>query len=105
MRARVIVTSALEQTPFVGEAAGRDLYLSGGAFRALARIHIMQTGYPLNMVHHYTIGREEARDLAGVIGEAGRKLIERMPGRAAPPDRGFALCRADFAPPAAFVGR
>ncbi len=80
IRARAIVTAALEETPFIGEAAGRDLYLSGGAFRALARIHIAQTGYPLNMVHHYTIGREEARDLAGVIGEAGRKLIERMPG-------------------------
>jgi exopolyphosphatase/guanosine-5'-triphosphate,3'-diphosphate pyrophosphatase len=80
MRARAIVTEALEQNPFIGEAAGRDLYLSGGAFRALARIHIAQTSYPLNMVHHYTIGREEARDLAGVIGEAGRKLIERMPG-------------------------
>jgi exopolyphosphatase/guanosine-5'-triphosphate,3'-diphosphate pyrophosphatase len=32
------------------------------------------------MVHHYTIGWEEARDLAGVVNEAGRKLIERMPG-------------------------
>jgi exopolyphosphatase/guanosine-5'-triphosphate,3'-diphosphate pyrophosphatase len=80
LKARTIVTAALEETPFIAEAAGRDLYLSGGAFRALARIHIMQTGYPLNMVNHYTIGREEARDLAGVIGEAGRKLIERMPG-------------------------
>jgi exopolyphosphatase/guanosine-5'-triphosphate,3'-diphosphate pyrophosphatase len=80
LKARAIMTAALEQTPFIGEAAGRDLYLSGGAFRALARIHIAQTGYPLNMVHHYTIGREEARDLAGVISEAGRKLIERMPG-------------------------
>jgi exopolyphosphatase/guanosine-5'-triphosphate,3'-diphosphate pyrophosphatase len=80
LRARGIVTTALEETPFIAEAAGRDLYLSGGAFRALARIHIAQTGYPLNMVHHYTIGRDEARDLAGVIGEAGRKLIERMPG-------------------------
>jgi exopolyphosphatase/guanosine-5'-triphosphate,3'-diphosphate pyrophosphatase len=80
LKARAIVTAALEETPFIADAAGRDLYLSGGAFRALARIHIMQTGYPLNMVHHYTIGREEARDLAGVIGEAGRKLIERMPG-------------------------
>ncbi len=80
LKARAIVTSALEEAPFLADAAGRDLYLSGGAFRALARIHIMQTGYPLNMVHHYTIGREEARDLAGVISEAGRKLIERMPG-------------------------
>lgn len=80
LKARSIVSAALEEAPFLAEAAGRDLYLSGGAFRALARIHIMQTGYPLNMVHHYTIGREEARDLAGVISEAGRKLIERMPG-------------------------
>jgi exopolyphosphatase/guanosine-5'-triphosphate,3'-diphosphate pyrophosphatase len=80
LKARAIVSAALEQTPFIAEAAGRDLYLSGGAFRALARIHIAQTGYPLSMVHHYTIGRDEARDLAGVVGEAGRKLIERMPG-------------------------
>ena len=80
LKARAIMTAELERTPFISEAAGRDLYLSGGAFRALARIHIAQTGYPLNMVHHYTIGREEARDLAGVVSEAGRKLIERMPG-------------------------
>ncbi len=80
VKARAIVSTALEEVPFTGEAAGKDLYLSGGAFRALARIHIAQTGYPLNMVHHYTIGREEARDLAGVVSEAGRKLIERMPG-------------------------
>ncbi len=80
IRARAIVTEALDAVPFAAEAAGKDIYVSGGAFRALARIHIAQTGYPLNMVHHYTIGREEARDLAGVVSEAGRKLIERMPG-------------------------
>lgn len=78
--ARSIMTEALATVPFVGEAAGKDLYLSGGAFRALARIHIAQTSYPLNIVHHYTINREEARDLAGVISEGGRKLVERMPG-------------------------
>ena len=79
-RARSIMSEALETVPFVGDAAGKDLYLSGGAFRALARIHIAQTSYPLNIVHHYTINREEARDLAGVISEGGRKLVERMPG-------------------------
>jgi exopolyphosphatase/guanosine-5'-triphosphate,3'-diphosphate pyrophosphatase len=54
--------------------------LVGGAWRALARIHIAQTNYPLNMVHHYTIGREEARDLAGLISTAGRKVLEKLPG-------------------------
>ena len=79
-RARAVMIEALESVPFTAEAAGKDLFLSGGAFRALARIHIAQTGYPLNIVHHYTINRDEARDLAGVVSEGGRKLIERMPG-------------------------
>ncbi|HTQ70468.1 MAG TPA: Ppx/GppA family phosphatase [Acidocella sp.] len=79
-RARAVMIEALESVPFAAGAAGKDLYLSGGAFRALARIHIAQTGYPLNIVHHYTINRDEARDLAGVMSEGGRKLIERLPG-------------------------
>lgn len=80
VKARTIVAEALKAVTFAGDANGKDLFVSGGAFRALARIHIAQTGYPLNMVHHYTIGRDEARDLAGVVAEAGRKIIERMPG-------------------------
>ncbi len=80
IRAKTIVAAELEAIPFLAEGAGGDLYVSGGAFRALARIHIAQTGYPLAMVHHYTIGRDEARDLSAVIADAGRKLIERMPG-------------------------
>ncbi|MDD2877983.1 MAG: Ppx/GppA family phosphatase [Acidiphilium sp.] len=79
-RAKTIVADELAAIPFLPEGTGGDLYVSGGAFRALARIHIAQTGYPLAMVHHYTIGRDEARDLSAVIGDAGRKLIERMPG-------------------------
>ncbi|HEX7390240.1 MAG TPA: Ppx/GppA family phosphatase [Acidiphilium sp.] len=82
VRAKSIVTEGLAGVPFLADGAGGDLYVSGGAFRALARIHIAQTGYPLAMVHHYTIGRDEARDLSAVIGEAGRRLIERMPGAA-----------------------
>jgi exopolyphosphatase/guanosine-5'-triphosphate,3'-diphosphate pyrophosphatase len=39
-----------------------------------------QTGYPLTIVHHYTIDRDEARDLAGVIGAANRRALERLPG-------------------------
>jgi exopolyphosphatase/guanosine-5'-triphosphate,3'-diphosphate pyrophosphatase len=39
-----------------------------------------QTGYPLAIVHHYTLEREEARDLAGVIGSANRRTLERLPG-------------------------
>jgi exopolyphosphatase/guanosine-5'-triphosphate,3'-diphosphate pyrophosphatase len=78
--ARAIVDADLAPEPWVQSGVGRDLYLVGGAWRALARIHIAQTNYPLNMIHHYTIGRDEARDLAGVVAAASRRTLERMPG-------------------------
>jgi exopolyphosphatase/guanosine-5'-triphosphate,3'-diphosphate pyrophosphatase len=80
VRARALAEADLAVVPWLAEAPGRDLYLVGGAWRALARIHIMQTGYPLRIVHHYTIGRDVARDLTGVIGSAPRKMLEKMPG-------------------------
>ena len=80
LQARAIVEAELAQVAWLAETTGQDLYLVGGAFRALARIHIAQTAYPLNLVHHYTIGRDEARDLTGVIAGASRRALERMPG-------------------------
>lgn len=79
-RARAIVEADLAGVPWLGEGAGRDLYLVGGTFRALARVHIAQTNYPLTMVHHYTLGREVARDLTGVVAHASQRALERLPG-------------------------
>ncbi len=80
LRARAIAEAELAGVSWLGEGEDRDLYLVGGAWRALARVHMAQTGYPLAIVHHYTIRREEARDLAGVIAGAGRRALERLPG-------------------------
>jgi exopolyphosphatase/guanosine-5'-triphosphate,3'-diphosphate pyrophosphatase len=80
VRARAIAEAELATVPWLVEGTGRDLFLVGGAWRALARIHMAQTAYPLQMVHHYTVGREEARDLTGVIAAAGRRALERLPG-------------------------
>ncbi len=79
-KARAIAEGDLARVPWLRRGEGRDLYLVGGAWRALARIHIAQTGYPLWIVHHYGLKREEARDLAGVITQASRRTLERMPG-------------------------
>jgi exopolyphosphatase/guanosine-5'-triphosphate,3'-diphosphate pyrophosphatase len=79
IRARAIAEEDMAAVPWLAEGANADLYLVGGAWRALARIHMAQTGYPLQMVHHYAIGREEARDLAGLISTAGRRALERLP--------------------------
>jgi len=80
VRARAIAETELARHPWLAEGNGGDLYLVGGAWRALARMHIAQTGYPLALVHHYVLRREEARDLAGVVIAASRRALERMPG-------------------------
>jgi exopolyphosphatase/guanosine-5'-triphosphate,3'-diphosphate pyrophosphatase len=80
VRARAIAEQEMAAHPWLAEGGGQDLYLVGGAWRALARMHIAQTGYPLAIVHHYVLRREEARDLAGVVMAASRRVLERMPG-------------------------
>jgi len=79
-RGRALADEEFARVPWLPEATGRDLYLVGGAWRALARMHIAQTAYPLSIVHHYVLMREEARDLAGVVMAATRRTLERMPG-------------------------
>ncbi len=79
-RARVLAEEDIGGVGWLDEAGGRDLYLVGGAWRAMARIHMAQTGYPLAIVHHYTVAREEARDLAELVVGATRRALERLPG-------------------------
>ena len=79
-RARGLAEADLAEVPWLFQYPGRDLYLVGGAWRALARIHMAQTNYPLAIVHHYTIERDAARDLANTIAAAPRRVLERMPG-------------------------
>ena len=87
-RARGIAEDALSAVPWLARGQGRDLYLVGGAWRALAKVHITQTGYPLSIVHHYVLRREEARDLCAAVIAAGERA-GRLPG--APAKRGADL--------------
>ena len=59
-------------------APGKNLYLVGGASRAIARLHMEHTHYPLHIVHQYTIGRREAEAFFDIIGRQSRKSLERI---------------------------
>ena len=79
-RARQIAEADLATVPWLAEGEGGDLYAVGGAWRALARMHIVRTRYPLSMVHHYTVARDEMREFTTLIAESSRRALERMPG-------------------------
>lgn len=76
-RARDLADADLATQPWLGDGSEGDLYLVGGAWRALARVHMQHVRYPLNIVHHYTIGQDEARELAQLV-TAGR--LDKLAG-------------------------
>jgi exopolyphosphatase/guanosine-5'-triphosphate,3'-diphosphate pyrophosphatase len=77
---REAVDSALAGAPQIGAARGGTLYLVGGAWRALARIHMEHSGYPLHIIHHYELSRAEADNFLQLLGKQSRKSLERLAG-------------------------
>jgi exopolyphosphatase/guanosine-5'-triphosphate,3'-diphosphate pyrophosphatase len=63
-RAERIVRNELIGVDQLKAGRGRTFYAVGGTWRALARIHIIQSGYPLRVMHGYSIPAADALDFA-----------------------------------------
>src|SRR6201992_1341403 len=61
-RAERIVRNDLWGLEQLKSGRGRTFYAVGGTWRALARIHIIQSGYPLRVMHGYSIPAADALD-------------------------------------------
>ncbi|MDR6951914.1 exopolyphosphatase/guanosine-5'-triphosphate,3'-diphosphate pyrophosphatase [Ancylobacter sp. 3268] len=70
-KADKIVKDALAKDPRLEHLKGRIFYAVGGTWRALARLHMFQRGYPLHVMHGYVIPAKEALEFV--------RLIRRVP--------------------------
>src|SRR3954462_10113015 len=88
-RADRIVREALDEVPQLTAGSSRSFYAVGGTWRALARIHIIQSGYPLQVMHGYSISAAEALDfsrrLRRLSGAGMVPRIQIVPGARRPP--------------------
>ena len=75
-----VIIDAIESVRWLREESGKTFYAVGGAWRAFARLHMEQAGYPLHIIHHYDIAAEEARAVARLIAVQSAKSLEKMPG-------------------------
>ena len=66
-KAEKIVRAALEDAGLLEQGKGRTFYAIGGTWRAFARLHIWQTGYPLHVMHGYTIPAKDALEFAKLV--------------------------------------
>ncbi len=78
-KARDIVTETLRATPIVERLRGRAFYAVGGTWRNVARLHMGQTGYPLPVLHHYRMSRDQARSVASLIAGLSPPTLRDIP--------------------------
>ena len=55
----------------------RRLYAVGGSWRAVAKLHMNQIGYPLRVIHNYTLPAAQAADFATAISRQARASLEK----------------------------
>ena len=61
-------------------AGGHSLYLVGGSWRALARIHMDETGYPLHVIHNYVLDAASASEFCTTLAAWPRERLEFAKG-------------------------
>jgi len=66
-KAEKFVKKTLGDLPVLRGCEDRSFYAVGGTWRALARLHMWQTGYPLHVMHGYAIAAGEALEFARLV--------------------------------------
>ncbi|MFM9977647.1 MAG: Ppx/GppA family phosphatase [Sphingomonadaceae bacterium] len=75
-----VVVKALRKAGWPIAAEGLPLYLVGGSWRALARVHMSLTDYPLRVLHHYAMPPLASGRLVRVLAQVHRKRLRAIEG-------------------------
>jgi exopolyphosphatase/guanosine-5'-triphosphate,3'-diphosphate pyrophosphatase len=77
-RADAIVAEQLANVRALKTLAGRSFYAVGGTWRALARLHMEQTGYPLHVMHNYVLPAKEALEFARLVRRVNPETLSQI---------------------------
>jgi exopolyphosphatase / guanosine-5'-triphosphate,3'-diphosphate pyrophosphatase len=75
-----IIDHHLESAGWLGRLEDPRFYAVGGAWRAIARIHMEQHNYPLHIIQSYTLVRTEAQNFLEIMARQSRKSLEKITG-------------------------
>jgi len=64
-----IVSRSLGALDWLAEGRGLPLYVVGGTWRNLAKVHIEASQYPLDVLHHYDVATDIMRRFSGDIAD------------------------------------
>ncbi|WP_299328000.1 Ppx/GppA family phosphatase [Parasphingopyxis sp.] len=76
------IAKALKSADWTAKCEGQPLYLVGGSWRALARVDMQRTKFPLPIVHHYTMRPERAAKLVRLLARIDKSKLNCVPSMA-----------------------
>ena len=77
-RARQQVDEYLAETKVLQTLKGRTFYAVGGTWRNLARVHLSHNGYPLHVLHQYSMTGQQAQSIASFVAGLSSTALNEM---------------------------
>lgn len=75
-----LVTQLIDRAGWAGKGKGLPLYLVGGSWRALARLDMSLTDYPLPIAHQYCMSGETIARISRTVAQLGKPRLRAVPG-------------------------
>jgi exopolyphosphatase/guanosine-5'-triphosphate,3'-diphosphate pyrophosphatase len=73
------IRKSLDKVGWAAKGRGLPFYMVGGSWRALAQVHIHQTGHPLPIVHQYQMSREAPASLVRSLSQIDTATLREVP--------------------------
>ncbi|WP_188054927.1 Ppx/GppA family phosphatase [Sphingosinithalassobacter sp. CS137] len=74
------VSALLHEAGWLGRGAGLPFYLVGGSWRALARLDMHLSGFPLPVIHQYAMSAEQVARLGRTLSHISKGKLRTVPG-------------------------
>ena len=78
-----MIRDELNAISWLKDATPHSIYAIGGGFRALAKLHIKKTHYPLDLVHEYAMSKRAVNQATERLVAASPEQILALPGMTA----------------------
>ncbi len=80
VKAAAIIENSLAGVDWLSEGRGRTFYAVGGTWRALAKLHMARTDYPLSAIHGFTLSRDKAMHTSARFANMSPRALRKMSG-------------------------
>jgi exopolyphosphatase/guanosine-5'-triphosphate,3'-diphosphate pyrophosphatase len=77
-KAERLVEDAFADLDILHDGEERTFYAVGGTWRALARLHMWQTGYPFHVMHNYRISAREALEFSRLVHRVDTETLSKI---------------------------